>query len=135
VTHLDGVQVDLRSTTASGDIDMGNTVNIGQDPTGTYQENGSADIDDLAVWRRVLSPFEALGVYNAGQAGRSLDAYGPVQIGVERTTEGLVLVWQAGTLQQADSLAGPYVNVNGASAPFHKISPTTGARKFYRVQL
>jgi hypothetical protein len=134
VTYLDGVQADVRSITAGGDIDTGAVINIGQDPSGAYGETGSADIDDLAVWRRVLLPFEAQGIYNAGQTGRSLDVYGPVLLGHQRTADGVYLAWQAGTLLESDSVTGPYTSVPEAAAPFHKITPTA-ALKFYRVRL
>lgn len=134
ITYLNGIQVDTRSVAAGGNVDSGAQFNIGQDPTGFYPENGAADIDDLAVWRRVLSSYETLGIYNAGQAGRSLDAYGPVQIAIEATADGLHLVWQAGKLLESDNLTGPYTPVEGAVAPFHKVTLSAGS-KFYRVEL
>ena len=51
-TYLDGMLADTRYANASGDLDTGNTINVGQDPTGTYAESGSMTLDDLAVWRR-----------------------------------------------------------------------------------
>ena len=52
-------------------------VNIGQDGTGLYTDNGSAHdinalIDDFGIWRRALTANEVAGIYNAGQAGKDL---------------------------------------------------------------
>jgi hypothetical protein len=71
VTYLDGVAAQYvveggSSITAAGNIDTGRPVVIGQDPTGHYQESGSADMDDLGVWRRALTAFEASSIYMAG---------------------------------------------------------------------
>ena len=71
VTYLDGVAaryavVDGSSLVAAGNIDTGRPAIIGQDPTGKYAESGSADMDDLGVWRRALSAVEASSIYMAG---------------------------------------------------------------------
>ena len=142
VTYLDGVPVDSTSIIGGGDMDQpGNTFNIGQDTTGTYPWFGIAGpkaecvIDDLGIWRRALSLTEAQSVYIVGQNyGRSFDAYGPVQITLKRTSTGLELIWQSGTLESADDLQGAWTPVTGASAPYHALTPAAG-RKFYRVKL
>ncbi len=59
-------------------IGLGFLVNIGQDGTGHYTDNtGEAAIDmlvdDLAIWRRVLTDEEALGIFNAGLASNTVD--------------------------------------------------------------
>ncbi len=71
VTYLDGVVAHYvvaggTSVAAAGNIDTGWPATIGQDPTGHYQESGSADIDDLGVWHRALSALEAGSIYMAG---------------------------------------------------------------------
>jgi hypothetical protein len=71
VTYLDGVAAPYAveagsSIAAAGNIDTGRPANIGQDPTGRYPESGSADIDDLGVWRRALTALEAGSIYMAG---------------------------------------------------------------------
>jgi len=136
VTYLDGVQVDARSATAAGNIDTDppSTVNIGQDPTGAYQESGAADIDDLGIWRRVLTSYDALSIYTAGQqSGASFDATAPIQLVVQRNGNDVELIWQAGTLQSADTVNGIYAPVPGASAPYYKV-PATAPMKFYRIK-
>jgi len=46
-------------------VDTGNPATIGQDPTGQYKESGSANIDDLGVWRKSLTALEAASIYMA----------------------------------------------------------------------
>ncbi len=69
VTYLDGLQanfVNLGGATAvPTTVDTGKAAVIGQDPTGQYPETGSADIDDLGVWRRALTALEAASIYLA----------------------------------------------------------------------
>jgi hypothetical protein len=134
ITYLDGSEVDSRSIVPAGDLDAGNDTTIGQDPTGAYPEAGSADIDDLGVWRRVLTSFEVYTIFSAGQTATSFDTYGPVTLTVTADASKIQLLWQAGTLLQADSVQGPWTAVAGATAPFFQVAAGTGS-KFYRVQL
>jgi hypothetical protein len=71
ITYLDGVAAGYvvaggSSIAAAGNIDTGRPATIGQDPTGKYRESGSADMDDLGVWRRALTALEASSIYMAG---------------------------------------------------------------------
>ena len=45
----------------------------------------------------------------------------------------LEIRWASGTLQQSDSLAGPWSDVPGATAPTYKTTPT-GTGKYYRTR-
>ncbi|MFM8359967.1 MAG: LamG domain-containing protein, partial [Verrucomicrobiota bacterium] len=78
VTYFDGIEVDSRSIAG-----LGNTgtpadlaLNIGQDGTGSYTDGGSvfhnADLDEVAIWTRVLSDEEIARAYTRGNAGQSL---------------------------------------------------------------
>jgi hypothetical protein len=134
ITFLDGLEVDSRSIVPAGDLDTGDPITIGQDPSGAYPEPGAGDIDDLGIWRRVLTRFEVYSIYTAGQAGNSFDTNGPVSLNVTIDAGAVQLVWQTGTLLQADDMKGPWSPVAGASAPYYKATPA-GTRKFYRVQL
>lgn len=49
-----------------GDLNSALPVNIGQDATGEYGSNLSADIDDLAIWKRALSHDEIVELYADG---------------------------------------------------------------------
>jgi hypothetical protein len=72
VTWIDGEQVDARPLPASGTvIEPGLPLNVGQDGTGEYTENGNAGIDDgtlddLAIWRRAITGEEVLTIYRKG---------------------------------------------------------------------
>jgi hypothetical protein len=135
LTYLDGEQVNSTSIASVGTFDSTNSISIGQDPTGLYPEEGSADLDDLGVWHRVLTPLEVYDLnYSGVHYGASLDAYGPVSLAVVLSPPGPIVVWQAGTLVQADALSGPWSPVTGATAPSYTVTPGTGA-KFYRVKL
>jgi hypothetical protein len=135
LTYLDGVQVSSTLIAALGVFDNTNTISIGQDPTGLYPEPGSADLDDLAVWRRALTPVEVYEIFYSGSHfGAALDAYGPVSLTVTTSGNNAVVIWQAGTLQQADTPSGQWSAVPGASAPSYTVTPGTGS-KFYRVHL
>jgi hypothetical protein len=128
ITYLDGREVDSRNDSAIGNLDTGNSVSIGQDPTGTYPEQGYYDLDDLGVWRRDLSAFEVQTIYIAGLvSGLSF-----VDITPTITVVGsqVRITYQAGTLQSADFVNGPYTDVPGASSPY-TITPT--GNKFYRT--
>jgi len=135
ITYLDGTQVSSRAIDTLGSIDTGQPTNIGQDPTGAYGVSGSAVIDDMGVWHRVLSPMEVQTLYSVGQTyGRTFDTYGPVELTIQPAATGFDLIWQAGTLQECDSVNGAYLPVAGASAPYYHVTPGA-AKKFYRVRL
>jgi len=138
VAYLDGnpaksFKIDGTSTAAAKTIDTGAPVSIGQDPTGIYAETGSGDIDDLAVWRRALTPLEAASVYAAGAAGFS-PAYvppSPSNITLERVGSNIRLTWTDGTLQSAGAVSGTYTNVPGAASPY-TVAPSLG-QQYFRV--
>ena len=59
------------------DIDSGLPINIGTDGTGNYTDNGNVGatnmlIDDVGIWRRLLTAQEVTAIYSAGRAGRDL---------------------------------------------------------------
>ena len=136
LTYREGNLVDSRSIVPLADLDTGEPTNIGQDASGKYAEAGELDIDDLEVWRRVLTAFEVTSIHSAGLAGRSFDTVAPpsVSVTLQRSGKDLQLLWQSGTLLQADDVKGPWSPVTGAAAPSYKLTPGTG-NKFYRLQL
>lgn len=85
--YVDGVLVDQSAlgtdspTNIVGSADtagLGWNINIGQDGTGTYTDGGSGAavdmlVDDLAIWRRVITDQEALGIFNAGLHTNTVD--------------------------------------------------------------
>jgi len=135
-TYLDGVLVNSYGISTAGNVDQAGPMNIGQDPTGTYAESAAMDVDDLGIWRRVLTPLEAAKIESAGRVGsNSFDSVAPpVTLTVTKSGSTLTLQWAAGTLLQSSTL-GPsatWTPVSGASAPSYTFTPGPGA-KFYRV--
>ena len=69
--YLDGQAVGSTNLGSIGDIDAGLPTVIGNDGgLGNYQWDG--DIDEVAIWRRVLTPAEAEEVYTRGASGRTI---------------------------------------------------------------
>jgi hypothetical protein len=134
LTYLDGNLVDSRSVVAAGELDTGEQITIGQDPSGAYPEAGALDIDDVGVWRRVLTPFEVYAIYTVAQEGKSFDTYGPVSLRVTKDAGVIQLVWQASTLLEANEVGGPWSPVAGAAPPYHQVTAGPAGR-FYRVRL
>ena len=92
-----------------------------------WADNFSGAIDEVAIYGTALSPATIAAHYYVGQNG-------PVSLAISNSSPGHITVtWPAGTLQQADAVAGPYTDVGGASAPSY--STTTATKKFYRVKL
>jgi len=132
VTYLDGMQVDSRAA-GTQDLNTGLNVSIGQDPTGQYPEAGEAELDDLAVWRRVLTPYEAACMHRVGLQGVSFDTTGAVSLTVLESCGNVEVLWHSGTLEEATDVNGSWSAVTGAAAPSYRIAPTA-VRKFYRVK-
>ena len=134
ITYLNGVQVDSRSIAAVGSIDQAARTCIGQDPNGTYGESGEADIDDIGVWRRVLTPLEAASIYIAAASNGVSFASQSVTLAIQPVGNQIQLSWTGGgTLQAAPEATGTYTNVPSATSPY--LTSPTGARKFFRVQV
>ena len=55
-----------------------------------------------------------------------------LQIEVERIENRVVLRWPSGTLQEAESVTGPFRNVLGATSPWTNSQPVA-KEKFFRV--
>jgi hypothetical protein len=149
-TFIDGVLRDTRPIINAGSppttIDAGLAVNIGQDGTGTYTDGGgvgitNALIDDVGIWRRAVTPEEAVAIYNAGNAGLDLQqvvvvvgtTLGPVQIA--RVGGNVQFSWNGGTgirLQKSTTLtSGSWTDVPGTlGASSHSEPPTNNAAHF-----
>jgi hypothetical protein len=138
VSYVDGQSIDTRSIASLGNLDTGNTLTIGQDPTDTYSVSGTFNLDDLGLWSRALSSYEVLSIYNAAQlSAESFDVYGPVSLSITSTAGQIALAWQAGTLEYADELSGAqtvWTPVTGAAPPVYTVAPTA-AHLFYRIEL
>jgi hypothetical protein len=140
-TYLDGTQVDSQSIVIVGNIDTANAATIGQDPTGTYPVTADADLDDLAVWRRTLTPLEISGMYLAGVSNHISFAPPvsnpiiPATMHLQQAAGQWQIVWTGagGTLQAAGDVLGTYTNVPGGTSPY-TIPTSAGPRLFYRLK-
>ncbi len=138
--YLDGVPVKFNKqngtsvTAARASIDTGLSMNIGQDPSGTYPESGSGDIDDLGIWKKALTPLEAASLYVAATNGFSFTGSTTFSLSATRSGNNLILSWTVGVLQQADVVTGPYTDVPGATSP-RTVALSAATKKFYRLRL
>ena len=137
VTYLDGKPVNATSIAGLGDVDSGQTFSIGQDPTGVYAQSATFSLDDIGVWRRALTDYEARSIYEVGAAyGKSFNTVltGPVSVGLYYSvaSDKYNLAWQGGTLTEATNLAGPWTPVPAAKAPLYQFTPTS-TNTFFKV--
>jgi hypothetical protein len=133
-TFVDGALVDTRSIAGMGNLDIGNPVTLGQDPTGTNDVTAAYDLDDVGIWSLALTEYEAISIYGAATNGQSFNVNGPASMSIKQDAGSIDLIWQSGALQSAPSLTGPWNTVSGATAPFYQVTPS-GSQKFYRIQL
>lgn len=136
-TYLDGQLVSAVSIVGIGSIDSGSVFNIGQDPTGLYPVSATYNLDDMGVWREVLSDIEAKSIYYVAQHyGKSFNTSGPANLScnIYKTPSGNVgISWQTGTLVSSGTVTGPWNPVPGATLPFYQTTPAK-TNTFYRVQ-
>ncbi len=141
-TYIDGQQVDSRPLT-DGENDVstpnGLATNIGQDGTGAYGSFTDVLMDDVGIWRRVLTPQEVAGIYEAGLQGKDLSTVvvtppaQPEFTGITLEGDTLTITWDGGgTLQSAPAVTGPWTDVDGAASPYQ--TTATGAAAFYRLK-
>jgi hypothetical protein len=103
-------------TITMGNVNTGYGIFMGTGPGGTYNYvNGGYSIDDLCIWRRLLTASDAASIYAAGEAGLNATAWTPLTISANATT--LQVNWYEGTLQSATNLTGPWTPVAGAVPP------------------
>ena len=87
ITYLDGMPVDTTSIAppplgSTKSIDTALPINIGNDGTGSYllgfwtnalaNPTNGLNLDDLGIWRRVVTPQEIAAIYNVGLIGQNL---------------------------------------------------------------
>ena len=137
-SYIDGVHTATRNIASLGNIDNNNywPVVIGQDPTGLYTEPGSANVDDIGIWRQALTPLQVAQISSAGStSGRSFNTVAPpVTLSVTPSGTNVILHYSQGTLQQSSTLGAgaQWTAVPGSSAPSFAV-PATGPGKYYRV--
>ncbi|MCB1127169.1 MAG: immunoglobulin domain-containing protein, partial [Verrucomicrobiae bacterium] len=142
-TYVDGVAVDTRPMTANeNDVSTpgGLATNIGQDGTGTYGASFTdLAMDDVGIWRRLLTPQEVAGIHTAGLAGEDLSTVSvvaepqPEFTGITRDGATITLEWTGGgTLESAPAVTGPWSEVTGATSPH--AATNCGSAGFFRVK-
>jgi hypothetical protein len=135
-TYMDGVKVHAKSIAGLAfNLNTGLNLDLGQ-AQGSYAVAGDFQMDDLGIWRRVLTDYDAQAIYVVGQNyGRSFDTDAPpeLRVEIERTANGALIKWSSGTLEAADSVGGPWNAVAGATPPTYNVT-TSSAAKFYRAR-
>ncbi len=152
-TMIDGSLISSLVNISTGSVDTDNSslggsdvgphvVNIGQDGAGDYSAGvlTNAMMDDLGIWRRAVSPQEALAIYNAGQAGQSLSlVVAPAllsTLSVSFTGNNVNFTWAGGTgirLQKSSPLGGIWSDIGSTLGNSSHSEAMTGAPTFYRL--
>ena len=132
-TYIDGVQVDARSIQGLGGLDNGNPIALAQDPSGTYAVDGTFKIDDVGIWRTVLTTFDAQSIYSIGKnSGKSFDTpSAPAPILSFGKSGNVWILTYTGTLYSSSTANGTYTPVAGASNPY--TIPANTSIQFYRA--
>ncbi|MHC1764972.1 MAG: LamG-like jellyroll fold domain-containing protein [Verrucomicrobiia bacterium] len=125
--YVNGVEVGS-STAPFGANDM-NPLRFGGGATegeGSFFFEG--DIDEPAVYAKALTDEQIILHYLAGTAGGA-----PPVIGIARSNGQIVVTWDAGTLETATAVTGPWSPAAGATSPF--TVPAGGpTASFYRAR-
>ncbi len=79
ISYIDGALASMSDPSPSGSasLNAGYNTLVGSSGNGTYA--GAAEIDDFAVWNRVLPPGEVAAIYAAGLIGKPLNFAVPGQ--------------------------------------------------------
>lgn len=146
-TYIDGTWRNSTSLAGSqNDVNTpsGMATNIGQDGAGDYGPRFSdTDIDDLGVWRRVLTPQEIAAVVDAGKAGKDLSTVAivpPPELKLAPPTVAnsqVTLTWNGAAdvkLQKTTSLSpSNWQDVAGTQGKSSHTEPVAGSAAFYRL--
>lgn len=102
----------------------GANTGIGNDPFDQNARALNGQLDEVAVFNRVLTPEQ---IYALGDAGIR------VHMAIEPAPNNACNVgWSYGTLESATDILGPWTPVSGAVPPAY-VGPTTNAQQFFRV--
>ncbi len=133
LAYVDGRLAGTWSIAGLGSLDTAQTITLGQDPTGVYAVDGAYTLDDVGIWERPLTAYEAASIYAAGERHQSFNVVGPVALSIYHVGDNIDLAWQAGTLLQSSSLNGPFTPVQGAAAPYYRTT-VSGTAMYFRVR-
>ncbi len=146
VTYVDGVAVGtntVANVTGTLDTPEGQATNIGQDGKGSYTDGNSVGVtdgqmDEVAVWRRALSPVDVSTLFTNGSNsknlfGQTVATAAPPTVAVTANADGTVTLNYTGTLQSSATLGGTFTPVAGATSPY-TVTPATGpTSQLYRA--
>jgi len=125
--YVDGLLIKTWSIAGLGTLEYGSLVTIGSDPTGNYGVNAVFDLDDVGIWKGVLTPTQVAKIYSAGTAGgNSFNTVAPpITLTITKSGTTVTVSYNAGVLLQSSSLAAGAVwtPVSGASAPTYTFTP------------
>jgi len=137
--YMDGVLVKTHPLPNAGNLNYSDGYLLGSDPTYNYGGNapGGYSIDDLGIWRRLLTADEVTTIYAAGLSGQSFAATVPprglvVPLTISLTGATVQLNWSQGTLESAPAVTGPWSVVTNAAPPSFS-TPHADSATFYRV--
>jgi hypothetical protein len=118
-------------------------VNIGQDGTGVYHDQGSAHdinakIDDVGIWGRALTANEAKAIFQAGSLGQDLTTAFATEVTVTVVSPTtLQLTWSGSPtvkLQTTATLSPPnWQDVPGTLGASSATVSSTGTAAFFRL--
>lgn len=115
--------------TSAPKIFAGNSSNsllVGAGGTAANMANYFAGaIDEVAVYTNALSPAKIATHYSVGP---------PLYLSVQQGPSVIIINWNAGTLQQASRVSGPWSNVTGSVSPFNVVVTPTNQTMFYRAK-
>ncbi|HOJ60787.1 MAG TPA: PQQ-binding-like beta-propeller repeat protein [bacterium] len=101
--YQDGVSLGSRDIAGLGSIDTGLSTVIAQDGTLLYPRGFPGILDDIGIWRRVLSAQEAADIHAAGRAGLGFDSKAGLQASLPMPPDGateidpdIILRWRGG---------------------------------------
>ena len=118
IPNGDGINQDGTAGITSG---LGNTV-LGQRTDAAFN-TFQGNMDDTAIYNYALTPQQIKLHY--------LDT---VNLTIAQSGANVILNWPTGALQQSTNVAGPYLNVGGATPPFTN-AVSGSSQKFYRVKV
>jgi len=110
---------------------------IGENP-GALNRQWTGEIDDVALWNRVLTPAEITALYNGGQGTPLSTTPGinsPTALTVSRSGNNVTIGWTpaGGTLESSPALAPGAVWTDAGTANPATV-PIGAANAFYRVR-
>jgi hypothetical protein len=107
--YFDGKVVGSTNMSDIGDVGSGFPVGIGSDGKGAFRFDG--DLDEVAIWGRVLTPDEVNDVYSRGYTGRTITG----RNSLDSDRDGLPDGWEVSFFGNLDQAGGDDKDRDGRS--------------------